>query len=109
MWHSRRRHAAKAGVPFTITVEWLTERMLTGHCEVTGLPFDMSCEQRGFRDPWAPSVDRIDPAAGYTPDNCRMVVSIFNYAKNEWSDGDVLRMAKALCEPHGETPLPPTQ
>lgn len=71
-----------------------TER--AGRCEATGLPFTILPGGSG-KSPFAPSVDRIDPAGPYSPENSRVVVSIYNLAKNAWGDADVLLMAEALC------------
>jgi hypothetical protein len=80
---------------FDLTREWAIEKM-AGVCEVTGLPFELD-KPDGYRFyPWAPSVDRIDCKRGYTQDNCRLVVWIYNMAKSEWCDEDVLKMARAL-------------
>lgn len=92
-----RARAAKKGMEFDLTREWIADRMKIGECPVTGLPFDLT-RQEGVRfNPFAPSVDRIDSGRGYTMDNCRLVVWIYNMAKSEWNDDVVLRFAKALA------------
>lgn len=35
---------------------------------------------------------------GYTKDNCRIVSVIYNKAKSDYRDEDVIKMAKALLE-----------
>jgi hypothetical protein len=42
------------------------------------------------------SIDKIDPKKGYTLENSRVVVWIYNAAKNIFTDEDVMRMANAL-------------
>src|ERR1039458_4242903 len=42
-FHSRRKHAEKRGIPFTLTVAWAKETY-TGKCVLTGIPFDRSEE-----------------------------------------------------------------
>ena len=81
---------------FDLTREWAEEKIEAGVCEVTGLQFEYSKDGKDRFQPFIPSVDRIDSSKGYTQDNCRMVVWIYNMAKAEWSDDIVLRMAKAL-------------
>lgn len=78
-----------------ITPEWILEKLKIGRCEVTNLPFVYSMKPR---NPWSPSVDRINPQIGYTLNNTRVVVWIYNAAKNVFSDQDVLQMSKALIE-----------
>jgi len=77
----------------TITREWIYEKLLAGHCEVTGLRFEI---QQGTRSPLNPSMDQIEAGKGYTPNNCQMVVLCYNFAKHIWSKEDVVNMAKAL-------------
>lgn len=80
----------------SISTLWVEERIATGFCEATGLPFDMSPVKpaRSF----TPSLDRIDPKKGYTPENTQVVVWIYNRAKGVNNPEDVLTMAEALCK-----------
>lgn len=65
---------------------------------MTGIPFELSTGRgNGGADPWAPSLDQMDPSIGYTPENTRVVVWMFNAAKHIGTDADVRRMAEALC------------
>ncbi len=90
-------HGTKVGRRFRdgneLSPEWILEKLSKGVCEVTGLPFTYSLESR---NPWSPSLDRIDPTKGYTLENTRVVVWIYNAAKNVFSDEDVLLMSQAL-------------
>lgn len=63
-------------------------------CAVTGMPFTL--EIVGGRKPYAPSIDRVDCAKGYTPDNCRVVCLAVNYAMNVWGEAVFRRMISAL-------------
>ena len=76
-----------------LTPEWIAEKLTAGFCEVTGLAFVLTGEPR---NPWSPSLDRIDSSVGYTLENTRVVVWIYNAAKNVFSDADVLLMAQAV-------------
>lgn len=71
-----KKRTKKAGVECTLTVEWIRERFESGKCELTGVAFDMD----GKRTPNAPSIDRVDPAGGYTPENCEMILWSLNRA-----------------------------
>lgn len=70
----------------------LARRLSIGYCVVSGLPWDFTSET------WLPSLDRIDNAKGYTLDNVRWVVWIFNRAKGRAVDADVMRLALALVK-----------
>ena len=93
LFNNARTRAKKRDHPFTITREWVVGALTSGHCAVTGLPFRWET-----RSPHAPSIDQIDPALGYTPENTRLVVAIFNYAKNVWDDDTVLNFAHAYIQ-----------
>lgn len=88
-----KHYAKKRKEPFDLTHEWIQERLDTGVCEVTGLPFTIAS---GPRSPWTPSLDQINPREGYTQKNCRVVVWIYNTAKQNWSDAEVRQLAEAL-------------
>ena len=95
MW--TRRRAAERGMEFDLTREWIADRLVGGVCCVTGIAFDLGRDESQRFNPWGPSIDRIDSAKGYTKDNCRAVVWIYNMAKSEWSDDVVVVFAKALA------------
>ena len=89
-----RGKAKRSGAEMTLTREWFEERLAAGCCEVTGIPFDLN----GKWAPFAPSVDQTDPGCGYTPENTKLVVFMYNMAKNTWKHEDVLKLAEALCQ-----------
>lgn len=94
-----RARAKAKGWKFDLTTQWLRMKMRQAICEVTGLPFDLGpAERPNHINPFAPSVDRIDNSKGYTQDNCRVVVWIYNRAKGPDSDQDVFILASALLE-----------
>lgn len=89
LFNNARSRAKARGLPFTLTRDWIMGALSSGRCAMTDLPFEFNS-----RSPHAPSIDQIDPHGGYTPENSRLVVAIFNYAKNIWTDDAV----KAFCE-----------
>jgi hypothetical protein len=85
------RRARKFGLDFSITMDWAESQFKLGSA-LSGLPF------MGENEPFAPSIDRIDSAKGYTPENSRMLLRAENLFKNEWSDEVVIQIAKAIVE-----------
>jgi len=99
MWHTLKKGADQRGLEFLISQEWLYEKILLGRCEKTGIPFVLDAENHNdsvtskgqVRNPWAPSIDRVDSSKGYTEDNCVIVCYVYNMAKGSF-DESVLEM-----------------
>lgn len=74
---------------FTLTVDDVIDLMREARwvCAVTGIGFTQ--DSINGRKPYAPSIDRIDNAKGYTRENCRIVCTAVNIAMNVWGE-DVL-------------------
>lgn len=89
-----RVRAARKNLPFTLTFSWLYPKLQSGTCEATSIPFDLQPIPR--RRPFAPSIDQIRPSAGYTPDNCQVVVWMYNMAKLDYAHNDVVAFARAV-------------
>lgn len=96
LWRKAKFSSKQRRLEFTITPGDVRDLVATGHCSVTGLPFDLTRREGSRRRPFAPSIDRKDPGKGYTKDNVQIVVWIYNMSKSDWSHDDVLRMAQAL-------------
>jgi hypothetical protein len=77
-----QRRAEEKELHIDIDHAWILERLHTGVCEVTGLPF--SIQSGSGKMPYSPSLDRIDCAKGYTTNNVRVVLWIVNVIANEW-------------------------
>lgn len=95
-----KSQAAKSWAHFGLDQSWFETELAKGVCSVTGLPFVLPSYQpgaKGKRGPWTPSVDRIDNKKGYTKSNSRLVVWIYNLAKNSYEDADILKMCAALA------------
>lgn len=104
LWDSARRRSLTSGREFSLSVDDVYERLQKGRCEATGLPFDfLPMPRRRARNPYAPSLDRVDPEIGYTKANTRIVVWAFNAMRNEFPDevlDTVFRAWKETsCEP----------
>jgi hypothetical protein len=62
-----------------------------GLCAVTKLKLVTKVRsEKRLDNPYQASVDRIDNSKGYSKDNCRWVCLMFNYARNTFSDKQVL-------------------
>ena len=94
MYLNAETRAATLGHPFVLTVGELaaTIKRANGKCEVSGIEF----EGDGKRDPFSPSVDRIDSRIGYRADNIRVVCLIVNFAMNTWGEAPLRLLAERL-------------
>lgn len=93
-----RGRSVKKGLEFNLTVDWYLAHFSQG-CAVTGKDLmPPRRREKSEANPWDAHVDRIDQKRGYTMDNCRIVCAMFNQARGQWKDSDVMEMADALKE-----------
>lgn len=84
---------------FDITREFLEAKLRNGHCEITGIPFDMRpIGVASKKNPYAPSIDRIDNTKGYIQSNVRMVLWAVNLMHGEMTDSQLIDMCKAVLK-----------
>jgi len=82
-------------------VEWTLDEIrekMSGFCEVTGIPFDQerSGGDNHMGKPYVASPDRIDNSKGYTKDNTRWVVWIFNQMCGNFTDEQIKQFIEHL-------------
>jgi hypothetical protein len=98
VFRAAETRARDQGLPFTITQEWVLERLLAG-CAVTGIPFDLGKPKCGTRrNPFCPSVDQITAGMGYTTENSRVVLVAINLALCDWGLEQFLMLARHAIE-----------
>lgn len=90
-----KKRCKREGYEFDLDPHWLA-RKIKGVCELTGLPFDLTGERRLY----TPSIDRIVAGAGYTKENCRVVLLGVNIALQDWGLEEFLTVAAVLVERH---------
>lgn len=90
-----KARATKHNIPFTLTKEWAEARW-TGRCEVTNIVFILSNKRSPYL--FSPSLDRIIPSLGYTPENSRFVLHAVNALKGQGTDEDMLKIAQAIVQ-----------
>jgi len=103
LWQDTRKRALKAGIFFDLDAKDMVEMVerSDGHCEVSGVPFNMARPAGGFRRPLAPSIDRRNTGVGYDARNCRLVCSAVNFAMNEWGQEVFVMIARATVAKWG--------
>lgn len=89
---------------FTLTLEHVVEGIKAGHCPMTGIEFDLTNSHEKAtgrsRNPYGPSLDRIDSRLPYTNENCRIVSTQYNIMKGELSDAELLYICRLIA--HGK-------
>jgi hypothetical protein len=87
-------------------MSWVLTKLENGFCEVTGIPFVLQINEKygttNNMQPYSPSLDRTDPKKGYTEDNVKVVVAIYNQAKMHWGHHDVVTLAKAIMKENND-------
>lgn len=96
--YSCRKSAKARGLECSLTLEQVIELARPMVCSVTKLPLRWDKEGDSFRNPWAPSIDRLDNSRGYHPDNVRLVCCAFNIMRSDFSDDVVRTLARAVVE-----------
>lgn len=96
LWRARERAKAK-GRPFDLTLEYLIKlfERNSGRCALTGMPFRLEHYEKSRRNPYAPSIDRIDNGLGYTEGNVRLVLTFVNLAIADYGEDVFRRVATA--------------
>ena len=103
-WRKQRRgfalvntakHRAKArGLEFDLDPHEIQRVIVNGYCELTGIAFSLD-EPRAWN---APSLDRIDPAQGYTRANTRVVLYALNVMANTWGPQKIIEISSAILK-----------
>ena len=91
---SARTRAKKRGRVFELTEQWALSKW-TGYCALTGIPFVLNLGRPTY-GPFSPSIDRVDPLGGYTPENCRFILMCLNSFKGQMADNEFIMVARRL-------------
>jgi hypothetical protein len=96
-----RSRAAKRNLPFEINREHLVGLLKAQDycCAVSGLPFEfeLSGKTKG-KEPFRPSIDRVNSREGYVPGNCRIVLCLVNIALGTWGEKTFVKVARAVAQ-----------
>ena len=95
--HAQNR-SQKNNLSYDLDKDWLDKKLSHGKCELSNISFDFSSKENLHFNPFAPSIDRIDPKQGYTKDNCRVVLVCVNFALGQWGLNTYLQVAKAVID-----------
>lgn len=93
---SRANAKGRRGLTHTLTKDEAVALLEEANwkCAVTGTPFSLEVVGPRNQRPYAPSIDRLDNADGYSKSNCRIVCAAVNIAMNTWGSDVLLKLAK---------------
>ena len=98
LYHASKLRSQEKGIEFDLTVELIHGLILKGMCPRTGFKFEIENKGSDYsnRSPYTPSIDKINPSKGYTKDNIQVVCWWYNFAKQRYTDREVLELCKAV-------------
>ena len=93
---SARVRCRHKGIHFELDgfAEELQRRIDAGRCELSGAEFDLSPGRKAT----SPSLDRRDPAKGYTPENVRVICHALNAALGDWGEAGLAPILAAWMQ-----------
>ena len=93
-----RGRSVLKGYDFDLDVSDIYPILISGKCEITGIPFEFTRAKGNKMGPWSPSIDRIDSRKGYIKGNIQVVVWALNAARNSWGDEVLNTLVQALSK-----------
>ena len=97
LYNSSKRRAKKLNLEFDLSLARIEVSLMLGTCERTGLEFNLDPSDKTWRNPFAPSIDRIDSFKGYVNQNIKVVVNMYNYGKGQHTDDEFIRFCHAVA------------
>jgi hypothetical protein len=93
-FHNAKKRAGQTNAEFTITKDWLMDNAVQ-YCPLLDVELIYNASKS---TPNTASVDRKDPARGYTPDNCKVISFKANRIKSNASNEEIALLAQRLTK-----------
>ena len=94
--HDAKHRSFKIDTTLELTLEDIVEKLQVGCCTITKIPFDFSREVA--RNPWTPSLDRVDSKEPYTKDNTQIVCWAYNNLKSDLNPHELEFLLKRILK-----------
>ncbi len=98
LWLSARSRAQSKGLEFSLSLARIEVCLMIGTCERTGIRFDFQPIERKAMNPFAPSIDKVDPYSHYTDDNIKIVCWAYNIDKHQMSHEEFVAFCRKVVE-----------
>jgi hypothetical protein len=98
--NSIKGRAKKRGLEFTLKLE---DVIVPEYCPILGIKLEHSTGHGGKIH--SPSIDRIDNARGYTPDNIQVISTLANQMKSSATPEQLLMFAEWVLKTYKEKEL----
>lgn len=91
------------GMAFDLTYDFLCQLFVgqNGLCAMTGIKMTTIKKYDCRRNPFAPSIDRIDSSEGYIVGNVQYVTAIANIAKSDYGEAPFYAMCTSVRNKRG--------
>lgn len=93
-----RKRAASNNLVFDLQREKIEEILKIGVCERTGIAFQFESHEKFRNNPFAPSLDKVDPFGNYTHDNIKVVCFAYNIGKNQFSHDEFVEFCQKVVD-----------
>lgn len=90
--------AKNKNLKFEISYDFIFNKLECGKCEKTGIEFTFENQEKSYRNPYSPSIDKINPFGDYTEDNIQVVCNFYNTAKGQMTDDEFLQFCHQVVE-----------
>jgi hypothetical protein len=98
---SAKSRAVAKSLELDITLQDLLDlyELQEGKCALSGIKMIIrkNTGESSNKDPFMMSLDRIDPKRGYLKDNIQWVCLIGQFAKNTFTEEDLLKFCRSVC------------
>jgi hypothetical protein len=88
--NSANRRCANYPEPMDLDIDHIMSALNAGRCQLTGIPFRYDKYKNCKKNPFSPSIDRVDNSKGYTKANTRIVLWQVNLMHGELHDCEML-------------------
>lgn len=84
IFNNAKRRALDRNETFSVTLIRIQFAIMLGECERTGIKFCLKLPYDGMKtNPFAPSIDKIDPNKSYSDSNIQIVLWCYNMGKQQ--------------------------